>query len=196
MWCSGVAMTFVDLSTHPEVRATIEASPLWHALHHHKVVDSTQNEALRAVRGGAAVGLVVVADAQTAGRGRLGRPWKDTVESASGPANLAVTATARSAGSASDRLLPVLPLAVGIALARAIERLGVTSSVKWPNDVLLGPGKVAGILIERHILPQAVAGGEAGGGARPDAVLLVGCGINVDWRGIERDELSRSAWSV
>lgn len=189
-------MPFMDLSAHPDVREAIAASPYWHEVQHLDVVDSTQNEALRQLRGGAAAGLVVVADAQTAGRGRLGRPWKDTVTSVSGPANLAVTATARSAGDSSDQLLPVLPLAVGIALARAIDRLGVSSSLKWPNDVLLGPGKAAGILIERHTLPAAPSGGGVGGDLTTGTVVLVGCGINVDWRGVERDQLSGSAWSI
>lgn len=153
----------------PRVQGVLESSPTWHTLEHHPEVTSTQDVALARLQGGAPPGLVVVADAQTAGRGRLGRPWRDAVEGRSGPANLAVTMTI----AAPDRSVGIVPLVVGLAVTEAYESVGASPRLKWPNDVLLDGRKGAGILVERH----AVAG---------RAVLLIGCGLNLDWRGIER----------
>lgn len=168
----------MDLAQHPAVRERLGASPTWHELIHLEVVGSTQDEALQRLRDGAVAGLVIVADAQSAGRGRLGRVWRDAVHGPTGPANLAVTATI-----APPVRLSMVPLAVGLAVARTLDRHGARPSLKWPNDVLLGPGKVAGILVERHTLPDG-------------AVLLLGCGLNLDWRGVGRDAATATGWSV
>jgi BirA family biotin operon repressor/biotin-[acetyl-CoA-carboxylase] ligase len=122
--------------------------------------DSTNDVAWTALEHGAIDGFAVVADAQLRGRGRAGRAWH----------------TAPGKGLALSLLLhrqasvPVglLPLASGLALARALDRLGAEPRLKWPNDLLLGGGKVAGILAE----------------ARGAEGLVVGFGVNV----AEREE--------
>ena len=159
----------MGLEEDPRIQELLGSSPTWHTLEHHPEVTSTQDVALARLREGTPPGLVVAADAQTAGRGRLGRPWRDAVQGSSGPANLAVTATA----AAPDRSVGIVPLVVGLAVIEAYERAGASPRLKWPNDVLLDGRKAAGILVERHV----VAG-------RP--VLLLGCGLNLDWRGIDR----------
>jgi BirA family biotin operon repressor/biotin-[acetyl-CoA-carboxylase] ligase len=104
-------------------------------------------------------GLVVVADHQTAGRGRLGRTW-DT------PAGAALTFSAVVDPVVADEWWPLIPLVAGFAVAGVVG-----GSVKWPNDVLLNERKVCGILVERvHVRRR--------GGDKPLAV--VGIGINVD----------------
>jgi BirA family biotin operon repressor/biotin-[acetyl-CoA-carboxylase] ligase len=104
-------------------------------------------------------GLVVVADHQTAGRGRLGREWVT-------PAGAALTFSAVVDPTVDDEWWPLVPLVAGYAVARRVR-----GSVKWPNDVLLGGRKLCGILVERvHLRAQT--------GDRPLAV--VGIGINVD----------------
>ena len=108
--------------------------------------DSTSSELMRRADRGAPAGTVIVADRQTAGRGRRGRTWLSSPES-----SLTLSVLWRFPGAATS--LSGLSLAVGVALARALEGLGATGvRLKWPNDVLLaadgGFSKLAGILIE------------------------------------------------
>ncbi|MCC5947641.1 MAG: biotin--[acetyl-CoA-carboxylase] ligase [Nitriliruptoraceae bacterium] len=167
-----------DLAEDRHVRTVLRAAvptARWTRVVHHAVVGSTQDVALQALRDGAAPGLVVVADAQQQGRGRRGRPWRDDVTGPAGPANLAVTATL-----SLPRVAPgLVPLVAGLAVGEAYRAAGADPSLKWPNDVLLGGRKAAGILVERHTV---VVAGAPGAGD----VLLVGCGLDLDWRGVER----------
>jgi BirA family biotin operon repressor/biotin-[acetyl-CoA-carboxylase] ligase len=104
-------------------------------IHSFDSVSSTQRAARDLLESGrACVGHIVVADQQTAGRGRLGRVW------ASPPGGLYATFIVRS-----DRLLA---LRAGLAAARALEALGVPVRLKWPNDLVVGERKLGGILIE------------------------------------------------
>lgn len=168
-----------DLASHPQVVALLESSPTWHTLEHLAEVTSTQDVALARLNAGVPPGVVVVADAQTAGRGRLGRPWRDAVQGRTGPANLAITATA----VAPDAGAGMVPLVVGIAVAEAFQGSGGSPRLKWPNDVLLDGRKAAGILVERHTLSRG-------------AVLLIGCGLNLDWRDVRRAGDARSWTSL
>jgi BirA family biotin operon repressor/biotin-[acetyl-CoA-carboxylase] ligase len=121
------------------------------------VVDSTNAEALRLAATGEPQGLVVVADAQTAGRGRLGRSWWAEPGTA-----LLASWLVRPALSPERR--PLLSLVAGVAAARAASVAGgVTVLLKWPNDLLLDGKKLGGILAES----------DAGG------AVVVGLGVNV-----------------
>ena len=115
-------------------------------------------------------GTVVVADHQTAGRGRLDRSWET-------PPGTALTFSAVVDPRLDDEDWPLLPLATALAVADGVRRAtGLDAGVKWPNDVLLADGKVAGILLER--VPHATERGRA--------VAVVGIGINV---GMPHDQL-------
>lgn len=104
--------------------------------------DSTSSELLRRAANGAPSGTVVVADAQTAGRGRRGRAWISAPE-----ASLTFSVLWRFAADAPS--LGGLSLAVGTALADGLERLSLAGiGLKWPNDVLFDDAKLAGILVE------------------------------------------------
>lgn len=108
--------------------------------------DSTNSELLRRAEAGAPSGSVLVADRQSAGRGRRGRNWLSAPAS-----SLTFSVLWRFPGPATR--LAGLSLAVGVALARALAGLGARSiRLKWPNDVLLERGgefaKLAGILVE------------------------------------------------
>ena len=113
------------------------------------------------LRAGEPEGLVVVADHQTAGRGRLDRSWVT-------PAGAALTFSALlTPDDAPVARWPWLPLLTGLAVAEGVRRtVALDVVLKWPNDVLAGDRKVAGILVERVEGPH-------GAGA------VVGVGLNV-----------------
>jgi len=161
----GVASPYVDLERPPlrgrALRAAlITAGGLWSELRIVEETGSTNADVAAAAATGTREGLVVVAEHQSAGRGRVDRVW---------------TAPPRSGLAASVLLRPPpvtrsawgwLPLLAGLSVATPLKQLsGLDVGLKWPNDVLIGERKVAGILAE-------VVG---------DAVVL-GIGINVSLR--------------
>lgn len=109
--------------------------------------DSTNSELMRRAESGAPSGTVIVADRQSAGRGRRGRSWLSEPES-----SLTFSLLWRFSGPLAR--LSGLSLAVGVGLACGLENLGARGiCLKWPNDVLLRDGeggyaKLAGILVE------------------------------------------------
>ncbi|MDK2123241.1 biotin--[acetyl-CoA-carboxylase] ligase [Parachitinimonas caeni] len=123
---------------------------------------STNTELLAAAGKGAPSGMVYAAEWQTAGRGRRGRQWRGELG-----ASLMFSLLWRFDCGAAQ--LSGLSLAVGIALARAVERHGATQArLKWPNDLIAGTQKLAGILIEVQ--------GDALG---PNAAVI-GIGLNIN----------------
>jgi BirA family biotin operon repressor/biotin-[acetyl-CoA-carboxylase] ligase len=140
-------------------------------------VDSTNTYLLGQARTGAADGLVAVADAQTAGRGRLGRSW---VSPPGG--SLLFSVLLRPDRLASGRA-HLLTAALALAGAAACSRVaGVKPEVKWPNDLLVGDRKLAGILAEADVGPEGSL----------DAVVL-GMGLNVAWGADVPEELAGMA---
>jgi len=124
-------------------------------------VDSTNRYLLELSRAGAAEGVVVVSDHQTAGSGRLGRTW----ESRPGQ-SLLVSVLLRPSALPADRR-HLLTAAVALAAADACRSTtGVEPAIKWPNDLLVDGRKLAGILA----LAEGGADGEA---------VVVGIGINI-----------------
>ena len=128
-------------------------------------------------------GSVLVADHQTAGRGRLDRRWD-----APPGANLLFSVLLRPTWG-PDRH-PLVTTTLAVATVDALGTHGVQAAVKWPNDVLLvggtAPGKVAGILAE------LVAGGPAVGGSggtfgAGSVAIVVGMGVNVGWPALSDD---------
>jgi BirA family biotin operon repressor/biotin-[acetyl-CoA-carboxylase] ligase len=118
---------------------------LWREIRVIEETGSTNAVLLGEARAGAAEGLVLVAESQTAGRGRLGRSW-------SSPPRAALTCSVllRPAG-VPPPARAWLPLLTGIAVAAALRaEAGVAAGLKWPNDVLVGDRKIAGILAEAH----------------------------------------------
>jgi BirA family biotin operon repressor/biotin-[acetyl-CoA-carboxylase] ligase len=104
-------------------------------------VESTNDEVRELARAGAPEGLVVLAERQTAGRGRRGAAWFS-------PFGQALTFSVLLRPAQPKALWPRLALATGLAVAEALETLGVQPGIKWPNDVWIGKRKVAGILVE------------------------------------------------
>lgn len=139
------------------------AVPAGYRLVARESVDSTNEEACRLARGGAAHGTVVWARRQMAGRGRRGRSW----ESPEGNLYCSLLLRPPCPAAQAAQLTFVAALALGAALDDMLPD-SVEMRYKWPNDVLLDGRKVAGILLES-------AG--AGGGAVD--WLVVGIGVNV-----------------
>jgi BirA family biotin operon repressor/biotin-[acetyl-CoA-carboxylase] ligase len=117
---------------------------------------STQDELLELARGGALAWSWVRADEQTAGRGRRGRRW----EAAPGSA-LLVSVLLRPARSPAE--LPELTLVAALAVCEAVRALGPEARLRWPNDVVVGGRKLAGLLAELE----------------PDPAVLLGIGLNL-----------------
>lgn len=111
-------------------------------VHLFETIDSTNDWSLAQIKRGRELPFVCMADHQSKGRGRRGRHWL----SPSG-ANIYMS-LAWYFESPPDKL-GLLSLAVGVAVARAIKRIGINDAwLKWPNDVLIGEEKIAGVLIE------------------------------------------------
>lgn len=120
---------------------------------------STNDEAARLARAGARHGTVIIAERQTAGRGRDGRVWQ------SPPGGLYLSAILRPPLPIVD--VPPMTLAIGIAVCDAARTTGAPAVLKWPNDVLVHGRKLAGVLVEAQSQ-----------GSRLESVV-VGIGINL-----------------
>jgi BirA family biotin operon repressor/biotin-[acetyl-CoA-carboxylase] ligase len=133
-------------------------------LHFSAVTGSTNSDALVAARGGAPHGSVYFADEQQAGRGRGDHGW----HSAFGE-GLYVSVLLRP--QIPTARLPLLPLVAGLAAADAVAKVaGLAVDIRWPNDLLIGPRKTGGILVEASSEGTAIA------------FAVVGIGINVHQR--------------
>jgi BirA family biotin operon repressor/biotin-[acetyl-CoA-carboxylase] ligase len=105
-------------------------------------IDSTNAEALRAIDRGQAAPFLVLSERQTAGRGRRGRKWVSPFAE-----NVYYSLVLRIEGGM--RQLEGLSLVVGLAVQQTLRELGIAAAgLKWPNDVLVGQKKIAGILLE------------------------------------------------
>ncbi|MGL5810737.1 MAG: biotin--[acetyl-CoA-carboxylase] ligase [Nocardioides sp.] len=141
----------------PPLDGSAVSLPAGFGLETYAELTSTNAEVVRRIRGGAgaAEGLVIAADYQSAGRGRLARRWE-------APPRSALTFSVLLRPSFTADHWPWLSLLAGWAVASVLRAHGLDAGLKWPNDVLVGDHKVAGILVERieteHAGPAAVVG--------------------------------------
>ena len=143
-----------------EIARLLATERIGHTVHHFESIDSTNRHAMELARQGAREGEVVVAEMQTAGRGRLGRSFFS-------PAGVSFYGSIILRPAIAPARAPQITLVAGLAVAEAIERhAGMRPGLKWPNDVHLGGLKVAGILTEME--------------AEADRVLHVVCGPGVN----------------
>ncbi len=125
-------------------------------------IDSTNSEAIRAAKLGAAEGLCVISDHQTAGRGRYGRKWVS--EKGDG---LYFSIVLRP--KLEPKYLPLITLMTAVAASDALKVFGLKPDIKWVNDLLVGDKKICGILAESVETPTGLA-------------VIVGIGINITSR--------------
>ena len=171
------------LAAAPDRLGPAELAPYlsgsWRRIEWRAEVDSTQRVARDLARAGAPEGTAVIAERQTAGRGRLGRSWHS-------PAGLNLYCSIVLRPVLPPSAVPQVTLVTGAAVAATVEEeTGLRPAIKWPNDVLLGGRKVAGILVEMD--------------SEIDRVhhLLVGVGVNLNTpRAGFPPELRRKATSL
>jgi BirA family biotin operon repressor/biotin-[acetyl-CoA-carboxylase] ligase len=139
-------------------------------------IDSTNLEAMRQARAGASEGLCIMAREQTAGRGRLDRSWHSPKD-----AGLYFSIVLRPA--LEMNLWPLLPLMSALAVSDALMKsCGLSTDIKWPNDILANDRKLCGILVE-------TVETETGSAA------IVGIGVNLTSEGAPKD-LRSTATSI
>ena len=162
----------VPLPTDAALLAALELEPLRQSLsgarlgckfHYFHEIESTNSYARALAEGGAAEGEVVIAESQSKGRGRLGRRWESPRF-----ANLYLSIILR------PKLAPVhapqITLVAAVALAEAVDALiPQTPAIKWPNDILVGGKKLAGILTEASCDAEGVR------------YVILGLGVNLNY---------------
>jgi BirA family biotin operon repressor/biotin-[acetyl-CoA-carboxylase] ligase len=147
------------------LREAISDGPVWQDVDVVAETGSTNSDLIaRAERGDRIDGAVLIAENQTAGRGRQGRSWSAV------PQAQITMSVGVDAATVPSQAWGWLPLAAGVAIVDAVSGLGVEAGLKWPNDVLAGGGKLAGILAEVAPARQAV---------------IIGIGLNVSLSGDE-----------
>jgi BirA family biotin operon repressor/biotin-[acetyl-CoA-carboxylase] ligase len=144
------------------LQRALDRGPVWREIRVVGTAASTNADAAAAARAGEAEGLVIIAEQQSAGRGRLDRTW-------SSPARAGVLMSALLRPTVGVAAWPLIPLLSGLAVVEAMEGVAqVEATLKWPNDVLLDDKKLGGILVERV-----------------DDAVIVGIGLNVSTRAAE-----------
>lgn len=156
-------MTTTDLLSISIIRRRLNTEIVGRRLYLFDEVDSTNAKLKSLARSGVQEGAVVLAEGQTAGRGRRGQPWF----SPSG-VNLYASVLFRPAARASE--LAVFSFIASLAAADTLKDFGAPAGIKWPNDLLIDGDKVGGVLVEGGLR-----------GNRIDYVVLgIGINLNVD----------------
>jgi BirA family biotin operon repressor/biotin-[acetyl-CoA-carboxylase] ligase len=122
-------------------------------IRHYDILDSTNEQAKRILDETPQDDLVVIAKTQTSGKGRNGRSW------VSDQGNLFFSIIIRSSRISRPELISFV---AALAISQAIKALGISSHIKWPNDILVDSKKLSGILIEKY-----------------KAFLIIGIGLNL-----------------
>ena len=142
-----------------------------------KEIDSTNRYAKKLAGQGAAHGTMVLADTQTAGRGRRGHSWIS-------PAGSSISMTLILRPEVPPAQVAKISLLTALATANAIRRVtGLDARIKWPNDIVAGGRKVCGMLMEMDATPERVAS------------VVAGVGINVHQTQFP-EEIAHSASSL
>jgi BirA family biotin operon repressor/biotin-[acetyl-CoA-carboxylase] ligase len=152
-----------DRLTPLEIRPLLNTHDVGQVVHWYEELGSTNDRAKELADEGAEHGEVVVAEAQTAGRGRRGRTWSSPARK-----NLYFSVVLRP--DLPPSRAPELTLVASVAVCEALRQAGIDARIKWPNDLLASGRKIAGILTELA--------------ADPDCVqwVVLGVGVNVNAR--------------
>ena len=159
----GYRLTSVpDAVTAGEVASRMKTTWIGRDVRYLPSVGSTNTVAKQLGEEGASEGVLVIADEQTAGKGRRGRSWQI-------PAGSSVQMSLLLRPALAPERISMVTLVMGLAVAEAIRDLyGLEAGIKWPNDVVIGGKKITGILTEMSAELQAVH------------YIVIGTGINVN----------------
>ena len=145
-------------------------------VHFARETDSTNLWIKRLAKEGASEGTLALAEFQSAGRGRLGRSWEV-------PEGTSVMMSILLRPKFEPQYAPMLTLVMGMAVAKAVKKLGFDASIKWPNDVVVSHKKICGILTEMGVRDGKID------------YAVIGVGINVNIREFP-DEMADKATSL
>ncbi|MCX7747352.1 MAG: biotin--[acetyl-CoA-carboxylase] ligase [Clostridia bacterium] len=149
------------LSTH-EIGHNLETKVIGRNIEYFNSIDSTNNYAKKIANEGCAEGTVIVAENQTAGRGRLGRAWNSPDKK-----GIWMSVVLHPAILPGD--VGVITLAAAVAVVDALKRAaGIKAGIKWPNDIILDGKKVCGILTEMNAEMERIN------------FVVIGIGLNVN----------------
>ncbi|MBC8274423.1 MAG: biotin--[acetyl-CoA-carboxylase] ligase [Chloroflexi bacterium] len=162
-----------DIKTY--IKSRLNTKFVGRQLYYYHQVATTMEAAKELAKKGTAEGTVIIADTQTAGRGRLGRAWLSPEGSLSMSLIL----------KPSLENLPQLVMIASLAVVRTIKKVaGLETQIKWPNDVLIKDKKVCGILIENEVKGDRVN------------FAIIGIGMNVNFDPLAFPEISDIATSL
>ena len=166
-----------------EIHQALTTTSLGRSLHLHHELPSTNKEAMALAQSGAPHGTTVLAESQSAGRGRQGRIWFSPPG-----VNLYSSVLVRGCGTKLQlsEWLSWVPLVSAVAVAESVFRTtSISLALKWPNDLLLNTRKVGGILCESLLTTH------------PDPAIVIGIGLNVNAPQVSLpDELQSIATSL
>ncbi len=166
-----------DIVAEEEVGSRLETSRMGRQIRCFSRIDSTNQYAKKAAEDGAADGMLVIADEQTAGKGRRGRSWVT-------PPGETIAFTLLLRPKLSPDRVSMVTLVMGLAVAKAVNTLyPLKAGIKWPNDVVINGKKLCGILTEMSAEVMHVNH------------IVIGVGINANMTSFP-EELSRIATSL
>jgi BirA family biotin operon repressor/biotin-[acetyl-CoA-carboxylase] ligase len=161
------------------IRRRLHSAVVGRHLYLFEKVDSTSRALRNLARAGAAEGTAVLAESQSDGRGRMGQPWFS-------PAGTNLYVSVLFHADAAPRTVGVFSFIASLAVADAIRDLGLSPTIKWPNDVLVRHKKVAGTLTECSVR-----------GDRVEFVVLgVGVNLNVSPEALAAALGPAAAWAT
>ncbi|MCX6009508.1 MAG: biotin--[acetyl-CoA-carboxylase] ligase, partial [Chloroflexi bacterium] len=162
-----------DIKTY--IKSRLNTKFVGRQLYYYNRLSTTMETAKELAKKGTAEGTVIIADTQTAGRGRLGRAWL------SPEGSLAMSLILKP----SLDNLPQLVMIASLAVVRTIKKVaGIEAQIKWPNDILIKGKKICGILIENEVKGDRVN------------FAIIGIGINVNFDPLSFPEISDIATSL
>ena len=154
-----------DVLTAKRIRQNLHSREIGSTVHHCYQIDSTMNEASR-LASKAQHGTLVVAEEQTAGRGRFGRNWYS-------PRGTGLYFTIILRPKLTPAAAPILTLLTGIAVAETVREVAeVPVDIRWPNDVMISAKKCAGVLVEMTAQPERVEHAQIGVGVNVNQTAI------------------------
>ncbi len=162
-----------------KIQRAISTKRLGKKIHCFKTIPSTNLEAQSLAKKGAAEGGIVIAEEQTQGKGRLGRGWVS-------PPHLNLYLSVILRPKLPPSLAPQITLMSAVAIADTVQSfLPFQPEIKWPNDILVGGKKIAGVLTESSCEPDRIV------------FVVVGIGINLNFpRDLMPESIKETATSV